>query len=109
MAKINLNREEMPRQAPDIRKNNFNEVALGYNEEQARNEASRCISCSKRPCTIGCPVGVDIPDFIAAFNKGDYACRENSLAMTAIEEALLWMKKRSLDRVARNVEGMSKK
>jgi glutamate synthase (NADPH) small chain len=73
MAKINLSREEMPRQAPEIRKNNFNEVALGYNEEQARNEAGRCISCSKRPCAMGCPVGVDIPDFIAAFNKGDYS------------------------------------
>jgi glutamate synthase (NADPH) small chain len=73
MPQINLKREEMPRQAPEVRSRNFKEVALGYSEEQAKREASRCINCPKRPCTTGCPVGVDIPDFIAAFNKGDYA------------------------------------
>ena len=72
MAKMNLNREEMPRQAPEIRRRNFKEVALGYSEEQAKAEAGRCIQCPKRPCTGGCPVGVDIPDFLAAFNKGDF-------------------------------------
>ena len=70
MAKLNLNRVEMPRQAPEIRRRNFNEVALGYTEEQAKEEASRCLSCPKRPCTQGCPVGVDIPEFIQAFREG---------------------------------------
>ncbi len=66
MPKLNLNREPMPRQDPTLRGKNFNEVALGYSLEQAMKEASRCIQCPKRPCTGGCPVGVDIPDFIKA-------------------------------------------
>ncbi|MFC1949663.1 NADPH-dependent glutamate synthase [Chloroflexota bacterium] len=66
MPKLNLNRVPMPQQPPDIRGRNFKEVALGYSPEQAKEEASRCIQCPKRPCTGGCPVGVDIPDFIKA-------------------------------------------
>ena len=70
MANLKLNRQEMPRQEPSVRRSNFKEVALGYTLEQAKEEASRCINCAKRPCTNGCPVGVDIPDFIKAFNEG---------------------------------------
>ncbi len=71
MAKVNLNRVEMPRQDPKARGSNFNEVALGYSLEQAKEEASRCIQCPKRTCTEGCPVMVDIPEFIKAVNDGD--------------------------------------
>ena len=71
MAKIDLNRVSMPKQEPLVRAKNFNEVALGYNAEMALAEASRCIQCKKRPCTEGCPVGVDIPDFIAAIRDGN--------------------------------------
>jgi glutamate synthase (NADPH/NADH) small chain len=71
MPKVNLNRISMPRQDPKIRSKNFNEVALGYSPEQAKEEASRCIQCPKRPCTGGCPVGVDIPDFIKAIVNDD--------------------------------------
>ncbi len=71
MAKLNLNRVAMPRQEPKKRAKNFNEVALGYSLEQAKEEASRCIQCPKRNCTEGCPVGVDIPDFIKAIREGD--------------------------------------
>ncbi len=71
MAKLNLNRVEMPRQDPKVRGKNFNEVALGYSLEQAKEEASRCIQCKKRNCIEGCPVGVDIPDFIKAIRDGD--------------------------------------
>ena len=71
MAKLNLNRVEMPRQDPKVRGRNFNEVALGYTLEQAKEEASRCIQCPKRPCTEGCPVNVDISDFIKAVSDGD--------------------------------------
>ncbi len=71
MPKLNLNREPMPRQDPKVRGKNFNEVALGYSAEQALAEASRCIQCPKRPCTEGCPVGVDIPDFIKAVRNSD--------------------------------------
>ena len=71
MPKLNLNRVEMPRQDPKIRARNFKEVALGYSAEQAREEAGRCIQCPKRPCIGGCPVGIDIPDFIKAINEGN--------------------------------------
>jgi glutamate synthase (NADPH/NADH) small chain len=71
MPKLNLNRESMPRQDPKMRGKNFNEVALGYSAEQALAEASRCIQCPKRPCTEGCPVNVDIPDFVKALREGN--------------------------------------
>jgi len=71
MAKLNLNRVEMPRQAPRKRAKNFNEVALGYSLKLAQEEAGRCIQCPKRNCVEGCPVGVDIPDFIKAIREGD--------------------------------------
>jgi glutamate synthase (NADPH/NADH) small chain len=66
MAKVNLNREPMPKQAPKTRAKNFNEVALGYSAEQAKAEASRCLQDPKHPCTDGCPVGIYIPGFIKA-------------------------------------------
>ncbi len=71
MPKLDLNRVEMPRQEPEVRAKNYNEVALGYSAEQALTEANRCIQCPKRPCVAGCPVGVDIPDFIQAIRDGD--------------------------------------
>jgi glutamate synthase (NADPH/NADH) small chain len=71
MAKINLNREPMPRQDPKLRAGNFDEVALGYTREQAIAEASRCIQCPKHPCIGGCPVNIDIPEFIKALREGN--------------------------------------
>ena len=71
MPKVNLNRVPMPAQDPKARAKNFSEVALGYSPELFREEASRCIQCPKRPCVGGCPVGIHIPDFIDAINKGD--------------------------------------
>jgi len=71
MAKLDLNRVAMPKQEPLDRAKNFNEVAYGYSEEQALAEANRCIQCPKRPCVGGCPVGVDIPEFIKALREGD--------------------------------------
>jgi len=52
---------------------NFEEVALGYDQEMAFREANRCLQCPKRPCVDGCPVNVDIPEFIEAISKGDMA------------------------------------
>ncbi len=66
MAKVNLNREPMAKQAPETRGENFDEVALGYTAEQAKAEAKRCLQCPTHPCTRGCPVEVDIPGFIKA-------------------------------------------
>ena len=64
--KINLNRVPIPKQEPAVRRRNFNEVALGYTEEQAIEEANRCIECKKAGCKDGCPVDVDIPEFVKA-------------------------------------------
>ncbi|MBN1189368.1 MAG: NADPH-dependent glutamate synthase [Dehalococcoidales bacterium] len=71
MASLDLNRVEMSRQDPAVRATNFEEVALGYSLEEAIREASRCIQCKKRNCTVGCPVGVDIPEFIKALREND--------------------------------------
>ncbi|MCL2679469.1 MAG: NADPH-dependent glutamate synthase [Dehalococcoidia bacterium] len=71
MAKLNLNRIEMPRQDPLERGRNFEEVALGYTPEMAAEEASRCLNCPKRFCVSGCPVNVDIPEFIVALKEND--------------------------------------
>lgn len=70
-AKINLNRVDMPRQDPHVRAHNYNEVALGYTDEMVKEEASRCIQCPKRMCVSGCPVYVDIPEFIKAVRDGN--------------------------------------
>ena len=61
----------MPRQDPKVRGRNFNEVALGYTEDMASKEANRCIQCPKRPCVDGCPVNVDIPEFIKAIRDNN--------------------------------------
>ncbi len=71
MAKLNLNRVPMPKQTPAERAKNFKEVALGYGMDEAKAEAERCIKCPKRMCVAGCPVGVDIPEFVAALKEGN--------------------------------------
>jgi len=73
VAKLDLNRMAMPKQGPLLRVLNFYEVALGYTEEQAIAEASRCLQCPKRPCAEGCPVDVDIPEFIKEIREGNLA------------------------------------
>lgn len=70
-SKLNLNRVDMPKQSPEIRKRNFQEVALGYTQGMAKEEAGRCLQCKKPKCTEGCPVGVDIPEFIRALRDGN--------------------------------------
>lgn len=66
-------REPMPRQSPGIRRKNFEEVALGYSVEQAVREAKRCLQCKKKPCMAGCPVEIDIPEFIRLIAEGKFA------------------------------------
>ena len=62
----------MPTQDPNVRNKNFKEVALGYTEEMAVNEAKRCVHCKNKPCQTGCPVGIDIPEFIGHVAEGDF-------------------------------------
>ena len=67
-----LKKNPMPTQDAAARAHNFDEVALGYTEEQAKSEAARCLDCKNKPCRSGCPVGIDIPAFIGKINNGDY-------------------------------------
>ena len=62
----------MPSQDPNVRNKNFLEVALGYTEEQALDEAARCLNCKNHPCVAGCPVNVKIPEFIKKITEKDY-------------------------------------
>jgi glutamate synthase (NADPH/NADH) small chain len=62
----------MPKQKPEVRRHNFNEVALGYTEEQAIEEANRCLQCPKPQCVPGCPVEIDIPAFIKLIREGKF-------------------------------------
>lgn len=71
-SKIIPNRVEMPKQTPEERTRNFNEVALGFTIELAMEEAKRCLKCKKPKCREGCPVDVKIPDFIGAIAEGDF-------------------------------------
>ena len=74
MAKaIDYKRRAMPKQEPFERIKNFDEVALGYTEELARQEAARCLGCKKPLCVAGCPVAIDIPGFIQCIVDGDFA------------------------------------
>ena len=65
-------KHEMPTQAPEVRAHNFSEVALGYDEEMAVAEAERCLNCKNRPCVEGCPVNIQIPEFIAKVKERDF-------------------------------------
>ena len=72
MPNMSLKKNEMPTQEPNVRNKNFNEVALGYTEEQAVDEAQRCLNCKTRNCVAGCPVNIDIPGFIKEVAEGKY-------------------------------------
>ena len=73
----------MPSQDPNVRNKNFKEVALGYTAEMAVNEAKRCIGCKNKPCQSGCPVGIDIPEFIAHVAEGDFEAAYNVIAQSS--------------------------
>ena len=72
MPNMSLKKNEMPCQAPEVRNKNFLEVALGYTQEQALDEAKRCLNCKNKPCVSGCPVNIHIPDFIQKVAQGDF-------------------------------------
>ena len=72
MANMSLKKNPMPTQSPEERSKNFKEVALGYTEEMAIDEAKRCLNCKNKPCVGGCPVKIYIPEFIAKVAEGDF-------------------------------------
>lgn len=73
MANMDNKKCPMPSQDPMVRNRNFDEVALGYTPEMAIGEAQRCLNCKHKPCISGCPVGIDIPAFIAEVANGNFA------------------------------------
>ena len=72
MANMSMTKNPLPEQEPLVRNKNFDEVALGYTEEIAIDEAKRCLNCRQHPCVSGCPVNVRIPEFIAKVAEGEF-------------------------------------
>ena len=72
MPNMNQKKCPMPEQDPNVRNKNFEEVALGYTAEMAVEEATRCLNCKNKPCVSGCPVAVQIPEFIALVAEGKF-------------------------------------
>ena len=72
MANMAMTKVPMPTQDGNVRRNNFDEVALGYTKEMAMEEAQRCLHCPTKPCISGCPVAVNIPDFIEEVKNGEF-------------------------------------
>ena len=83
MANMSLQKNPMPSQDPNVRNKNFEEVALGYTEAQALDEAQRCLNCKNKPCMTGCPVMVHIPEFIQEVAKGDFEAAYQIIAATS--------------------------
>ncbi|MBO5060044.1 MAG: NADPH-dependent glutamate synthase [Clostridia bacterium] len=72
MPNMSPKKNPMPSQEPNVRNKNFLEVALGYSEETAIDEAKRCLGCKNKPCVSGCPVKIHIPDFIKEVAEGNF-------------------------------------
>lgn len=72
MPNMSLTKVPMPEQDPNVRNKDFLEVAMGYTEEMAMEEASRCLNCKNKPCVSGCPVNVRIPEFVAKVAEGKF-------------------------------------
>ena len=83
MINLEKTKNPMPQQDPMVRNRNFEEVATGYTEEMAINEAMRCLKCRKKPCTKGCPVKIHIPEFIDAVSKGEFEEAYNIISQTS--------------------------
>ncbi len=71
--KVDLNRRDMPKQPPEVRRHNFSEVALGYSDQTAMEEAARCLQCPSANCVKSCPVEIDIPAVVECVAEGNFA------------------------------------
>ncbi len=83
MPNMSPTKNAMAEQDPNIRNGNFLEVSLGYTKEQAIDEAQRCINCKNKPCVAGCPVEIDIPEFISYVAQGDFDKAYESIAKSS--------------------------
>ena len=80
---MSLKKNEMPTQDALVRAHNFDEVALGYTEEMAIDEANRCLNCKHMPCVSGCPVKIHIPEFIEKIKEGDFEAAYQIIAKSS--------------------------
>lgn len=83
MPNMRMDKNPMPVQDPEKRITNVDEVALGYTEETAIDEAKRCLNCKHKPCISGCPVNIHIPDFIARVAEGDFEGAYEIISLTS--------------------------
>ena len=83
MANMNPKKNPMPTQDATVRAHNFDEVALGYDEATAIDEAIRCLACKTRPCVSGCPVKIHIPEFIDKIKEGDFEAAYQIIAKSS--------------------------
>lgn len=101
----------MPCQEPLVRNRNFKEVALGYDENTAIEEAKRCLNCKHRPCVSGCPVNIAIPDFIALVAEGKfeeaYQVINNTSALPAVCGRVCPQEKQCESKCVRGIKGES--
>ncbi len=72
MPNMSQKKNPIPTQEPSVRAKNFYEVAMGYDEATAIDEAQRCLNCKNMPCVSGCPVNIHIPEFISKIKDGDF-------------------------------------
>ena len=82
MANMSKTKVPMPEQDPKVRAHNFDEVTLGYTEEQAVEEANRCLGCKNPACVQGCPVNVRIPEFIKKIQERDFRAAHDIIFST---------------------------
>lgn len=83
MPNMDSKKTPMPVQDPNVRRSNFEEVAMGYSEEDAIYEAQRCLHCKHQPCVSGCPVNIHIPDFIEKVKDGDFEGAYQVISLTS--------------------------
>ena len=83
MNNMSLKKNPMPTQDPHVRARNFDEVATGYSDAIAIDEALRCLGCKNMPCVSGCPVNIHIPEFIAKVKDGDFECAYEIISKTS--------------------------
>ena len=83
MANMSPKKNVMPTQDAAVRAHNFKEVALGYTPQQAMDEAARCLNCKKPVCVEGCPVGINIPQFLLEVAKGDFDGAYDTIALSS--------------------------
>ena len=79
---IQPTRTPMREQEPKVRAHNFQEVPLGYSEEEAKREAARCLNCKNPMCVTGCPVNVNIPEFVSLVEQGEFAAAARAIKKT---------------------------